>query len=114
VTAHGLQFEHDGGKVARVNLLRFLMALADLVILAEAAGEAAAGQKNSAGTAPADQRLLFTKMRSVTGNPSQGTGGAAAGFSSQPVDTAAAGTEGAAAQEPQGGFSPLTELAAGV
>jgi hypothetical protein len=55
---------HDCGKACRLNLIAFAP-VADIIILAENAAQAAVGKKDGAGTIAAHQRFFLTKVRAI-------------------------------------------------
>jgi hypothetical protein len=114
VTAHGLQFEHDAGESTGIDILARCLTLADVIILAKAATEVAASEKDGAGTALADQRRFLAEVRAIAGYPGQKSNAAATGLTGQPVDLAAAGAQSAAGQHLPGTVGALTEQATGI
>src|SRR5512133_2683876 len=76
-----------------------LAALADPVVLAEAAGKVAVGDKDGARTTVPDERGLLAKVRPVTGNHRQEPGPAEAPFFPGPAGTAPAGADPAGPQK---------------
>ena len=57
------------------------------------------GEKYGAGSMGADQRIFFSKMRTVAGHPGQFAGIAGARFTGQPIDAAFSGTKIAGFQQ---------------
>ena len=112
--AQGLQFEHDGGEFAIIHLLARFVAPADGEVLTETAAQAAAGEKDGARAAAADEYRLLTEMRAVAGDAGATTDAAAADFAGDPVDPAAPRAQGAAAEQAAADLGPALELTAGV
>jgi len=86
------QGEHHLGQLLCLHLMAKIL-LADIPVLAEDAGEVAAGEEDGARARVAHQGRLLPKVRSIAGHPGPPAGAAVAPLIFQAVHLAAAGTD---------------------
>jgi hypothetical protein len=97
VTTGLLKVQHDFCQLVVLCCTAFSH-VADFVVLAEIAPQAAIAEKDRSGSVASHQGHLFAKMGMISGYYGLAAGFAGSGFPGSSVHTAAAGTQGAVGQ----------------